>query len=779
MTILNDAPETKTSELVESPPIKWDGLFHSYRPASDWEENLSPNIKFLDPGPIEVDPIVYEVLRYRMWTINTAHGATLVRISGSPVLQGLDFNMCILTAQGEVVMNAPYYQHLNSGAPFTIKHILEHFGGDSGVNDGDVFLCNDPWIGVVHQMDVFIGMPVFVDGELVAWVTNAAHQADLGGTAPGGFPQNAPDVFSDPTSFPPMKIVDGGKLRKDVERAYLRQSRAPGMVAMDLRGQIAGVQFARGELLRACDQFGAATVRATMGQVLDGAQREFAETLRQIPDGTWSQIRYLDEKMPGDRETHKMQVNIHKVGDRLRIDNHGTEVQSEGPNGFTFACFKGAILGGITLSMLYEQLFAAGGADRQIDWDVEPGLLNCVDWPAAVSAGSPQQLITVDLAFEAMSKMLACVPGKEADVMAQNGAPNVLVFFGAEGVESPFLPSSDAMSTGAGAHLDSDGVDTTGYVYSPLSRYPSTEDTELQYPILYVYREQQVDSGGAGEFRGGVGTRFAMVPYRSKTLGIMTAGAAQSATTHAAPGLFGGYPAPTSLVEVLAETDLHELYGDGRIPVKADDFGRTSEITLRSKTEAMSLGENDAVIVRIPGGGGVGDPLSRDPQRVADDVADGAVSVGAALDIYGVVFDETGLLDESATNAHRAELVAERKSWKPVASWWAEAATLEPAAATGGPAFRIHPRIESVDDASARVLKCTCGHVLAPGTANYKFGLLYDENPVTKLPLVMDPSPMLDEPMVFRRFCCPGCLSLMVTEVAREADGPLPEVNLA
>lgn len=778
MTITNDAPDTAAG-AVAAPAVNWDGQFHSYRPAADWADKLSPRVKFLDPGPIEVDPIVYEVLRYRMWTINTAHGATLVRISGSPILQGLDFNMCILTAEGEVVMNAPYYQHLNSGAPFTIQYILEHFGGEPGINDGDIFLCNDPWIGVVHQMDVFIGMPVFVDGELVAWVTNAAHQADLGGTAPGGFPQNAPDVFSDPTMLPPVKIVEGGKIRKDIENMYLRQSRAPGMVAMDLRGQIAGVQFARGELLRACEQFGAATVRATMARVLDGAQREFAETLRQIPDGTWSQVRYLDEKMPGDRQTHKMQVNIHKVGDRLRIDNHGTEVQSEGPNGFTFACLKGAVLGGITLSMLYEQLFAAGGADRQIDWDVEPGLLNCVDWPAAVSAGSPQQLITVDLAFEAMSKMLACVPGKESDVQAQNGAPNVLVFFGAEGSESPALPSTDAMSTGAGAHLDADGVDTTGYVYSPLSRYPNVEDIEMQYPMLYVYREQQVDSGGAGEFRGGVGTSFAMVPYHSSTLGLMTAGAAQSATTHAAPGLFGGYPAPTSAVEVLADTDLDKLYAAGRIPVEPQHFARQSELALRSKTEMMALGESDVVAVRIPGGGGVGDPLFREPGSVARDVANGAVSTDAARDVYGVELDPEGGVDEDGTRSLRSQLTNDRKSWTPAATRWADARRVEHVAATGADPVRIHPRIESVDDGENRVLKCTCGQVLVPSSENYKLGLLVDESPVTALPLVQDPSAMLDEDMVFRRYCCPGCLALMTTEVAKATDVPVAEVILA
>src|SRR5690625_5082994 len=647
------AVESSGSQVMPEQEIVWDGTFHSYRPTADWRSKVAPSIEFFEPSFEDLDPVVSEVLRYRMWTINSAHGATIQRISGSPILQGLDFNMCILTGDGEVIMNAPYYQHLNSGAPYVVRYILENFGGEPGINDGDIFLCNDPWIGVVHQMDVFIGMPVFVDGKIVAWVTNAAHQADLGGTAPGGFPQNAPDVFHDPTVFPPIKIVEKGTLRKDLEGAYIRQSRGPAMVANDLRGQIAGVEFARKELLRACEQFGAQTVRNTMARILDSAQQDFAGTLKKIPDGTWTQVRYLDENLPGDRRTHRMQINLHKEGDRLRIDNHGTDAQTEGPNGFTFACFKGAILGGITLSTLYEQLFAAGGADRQIDWDVQPGLLNCVDWPAAVSAGSPQQLITVDLAFEAFSKMLACIPGRENDVQAQSGAPNVLIYFGATDAQAPALPSSDSYGTGAGAHLDRDGTDTAGYVYSPLSPYPSTEETEMSYPALYLYRQQQIDSGGAGEFRRGVGNRYALASYEVDTLGLMTAGSGQSATTNSAPGLFGGYPSPTSETRVLREAKARKLYEQGRVPVQPEDFESSAQLRLRSKTEALPFSENDVVLVRVPGGGGVGDPLNRDLHMVAQDVANNLVSQKAARDIYGVVVSSDQGVDLQATESLR------------------------------------------------------------------------------------------------------------------------------
>jgi N-methylhydantoinase B len=316
-------------------------------------------------------------------------------------------------------------------------------------------------------------------------------------------------------------------------------------------------------------------------------------------------------------------------------------------------------------------------------------------------------------------------------------------------------------------------------VYSPLSKYPSTERVEMQYPVLYVYRQETIDSGGAGEFRGGVGNRFAMAPYQCETMGVLTGGAGQSMTTHSAPGLFGGYPAPTSEIVVLTDTDLYDLYAAGRVPVDPSDFTSGARHVLRTKTEAFPVGPNDVLVHRVPGGGGLGDPLSREILRVAKDVAEGAVSGEVATGIYGVVLTESGEVDESATQALRERLIAQRKSWTPASQRWPETQSGGRVAATGQPPVRLHPRIQSVDELAERVLKCDCGQVLTPANVDYKLGLLVDESPVTDLPLVKDPTALLDEPMVFRRYCCPRCLVLLATEIARAEDGPLPEVVLA
>src|SRR5690606_18454764 len=130
--------------------LPWDGTVSSYIPSPQWRSKIADTVR-LHSKATEPDPVTYEILRHRLWTINTAHGEILRRISGSPIFALLDFNMSILTEDAEYVMNAPYVQFLNAGASLGIRYILEHLSHQPGIAPGDIFLCNDPWIAAVHQ----------------------------------------------------------------------------------------------------------------------------------------------------------------------------------------------------------------------------------------------------------------------------------------------------------------------------------------------------------------------------------------------------------------------------------------------------------------------------------------------------------------------------------------------------------------------------------------------------------------------------------------------------
>lgn len=773
-----EADPSSTFDQFSAEAPGWNGRQQSYRPRSDWKTRVSSNVRFHEEQADEIDPITYEVIRQKLWTINIAHGDTITRISGSPVLATLDFNMSILTEDAEVVLNAPYVQLLNAGAPLGIRYILETLSGRPGIDEGDIFCCNDPWIGACHQMDVLFAAPIFVEGQLFGWVANAGHQYDLGGIVPGGWPQNAEDVYSDPIVLPPFKLVERGEMRKDLEAVYLRQSRLPDLVALDLRAQIAGAVFARDQIVALCNRFGAPTVKAAMRRMLDQAQRAFQQKLLLIPDGTWSEVRYLDDALPGNRAAQRTQLNVTKKGDRLIIDNVGTDRETPGVNGIPFTSWTGSITGIISISMLYEQLFAYGGSERQIDYRPTPGLLTCVNHPTAVSGGILQAVTMMNAAQAVFSRMMACDPGLKEDLVAPCSDFELPVLVGYDDRGNFFGQALlDAFAGGSGARAFGDGINSSGPSYSPLSMALNVELIEQWYPILYLYRKEDADGAGAGKWRGGTGLRSAITPYRADSMSIVTNTAGQSVSAQNAPGLFGGYPSVAGHYVVRRGTNLAEEMAQRRLPDSIDALSAGETVTLMAKSNGATLGEGDVFELRVGGGGGYGDPIERTPQLVVDDVRSGWVSPEAAEKIYGVVLSTDGTLDDQATACRRDALRDERSHWQQPE---AGKGNRHVKPATGEPDRAVHEYVVATDRGDERVLACSkCGHSYCGYTDNYKDGALSHEGPVMLMPTAQDPSYYNDQPIVLRRYCCPGCHVQVSVEVVRADEPLLAEMILA
>lgn len=756
--------------------VVWDGTKHSYRPAPDWRDRISAGPELHVEAADSLDPVTFEIIRHRLWTINMAHGETVTRISGSPVFASGDFNMMILSEDAEVVLNAPFMQFLNAGAPQGISYIMENFGEDPGIHDGDIFVGNDPWIAAVHQMDVLVAAPVFIDGKLFAWVSNAGHQYDLGGPVPGGWPQSAVDVHSDPVVLTPFKLVEQGKMRKDLERMYLRHSRNPEFVALDLGAQLAGVRFARDAINEMCERFGATTVKAVMRRILDSAQRSFREKLERIPDGTYSEVRYIDEKLPGDRATYRFQVNLRKTGDRITIDNVGTDPQTdEGPIGTVFNSFCGSVLGVLSTSMLYEQLFAVGGATRQITYDPTPGLITCADYPAAVSAGILNVVTQMGAVQTCIDRMLATDPALKRDIVAP--APDYLVpvVAGEDDRGGSYGQAIlDHMAMGSGARSFGDGVDTGGPSWSPLTFLLNAEAVEQWYPMVYLYRAALADSGGAGRHRGGLGLKYAWTPYRANSMSVVSFAGGMSVSTHCSEGLFGGYPSPPGHMKVRRSTDLLAQFESGRVPRNIEDVKADEDTRIRGKSNGIDVQQGDVIEATISGGGGFGDPFDREPERVARDLVIGAISAHAASTVYGVELRD-GTVDVEGTARRRAEIRESRRGWSAVAS-----GSGKPTPATGDEARSVHEYLTSVDRDGSRVLACSaCDGIVAGYHDRYKDGLVSLDTELGTLPGFIDPAEMLDDHVVLRQYACPGCGTLMAGEITRSSEEPFEEVRFA
>jgi len=327
---------TKINEMTG---IVFDGVNNPYVPPKELQ--ISPKLRLHRSGTDDFDPVSFEVIRHNLWNVNEEHGATIQRISGSPVaMYALDLNPSILTEDAEFVYFGPYMQYMSGVTDTQVKWILERRSDNPGIRDGDMFLANDPWVGAAHQQDVMLICPVFWEGELFCWVTNCLHQYDIGGITPGSFCPGAQTAFEEGILIPPLKIIEIGEIRRDIEELYLRSSRKPELVALDFRAQMAGNTAARERILQLIRRYGADIVKGVMKRILANGEAAFLDKMRRLPNGTWRDRTYVECCRPGDRGTYRVLLTVHKQGDSLIFENEGTDPQ-QGAMNATYSGWRG------------------------------------------------------------------------------------------------------------------------------------------------------------------------------------------------------------------------------------------------------------------------------------------------------------------------------------------------------------------------------------------------------------------------------------------------------
>jgi N-methylhydantoinase B len=225
-------------------------------------------------------------------------------------------------------------------------------------------------------------------------------------------------------------------------------------------------------------------------------------------------------------------------------------------------------------------------------------------------------------------------------------------------------------------------------------------------------------------------------------------------------------------------TDLQEQLAAGRMPTKIADFTAQRRTPLPGKVNSTAFGDDDVLEMGVGGGGGFGDPLLRDPSDVMRDIADRYTTNAFAEAVYGVLLGANGEVDVDATAAQRKELRTQRQTWTLAPPDNSQEAGTVPASGEGP--RQVHVAIDIADRGSERMYICRgCGYSIANAGGNFKLGLKMHEGPITVIPGAVDPAESLEQRMVFRRFCCPGCLELLTTEIARADDPIVCEMRLA
>jgi N-methylhydantoinase B len=711
-----------------------------------------------------VDPLTYEVIRHRLWSVTDEMGEALKRMSGSPIVTDAnDFDFAISDELGQEVQVGLYNTMLVGAVDLAIYWTLRHRAANPGIAEGDMFLCNDPWVGGgLHQSDVIVFQPIFVDGALFGWTSALCHEPDLGGVGLGSFSPAAQDVFSEALPTPPVKVVRDFELQNDVADLWVRRSRVPMLVGLDLRAKIGANNVGRERLLAVIEQYGADTVKAVMKRMMNDAESRLRAKLTSLPDGRWSATGYQDQSHEGDRGLHKITVAMSKTGDHLTFDFTGTDPQA-GVINCTYAGMRGGVMLALLPILAGDIPWSAGGLMRCFDLVTEEGTLNNATFPAAVSRGpiGPAWL-TGTLVAECLSRMLdrsvdlgknvqaACCGTWDTAVLAgldQRGQQPV-----------PFLTiMMEPMSGGYGARPHADGMDTGGLFCIPMGRIPDVEMTEFLYPLLTLWRREEPDSGGAGRHRGGVSASLAVKPHGTHVpMGLVLAAAGKAVAQNA--GLSGGYPGNTGHEVLARNSTADELLTAGRVPASLDELGGEQEL---GQCYAQSyLAPTDVFFMHWQGGGGYGDPLLREPDSVAHDVREGKVTVGSAERIYGVALTPDGEVDTERTTQLRDALRAARRARAALDDQLA-GAKLDLSRAR-----RLDDNLVEVATGGRQVVGCAhCGQHLGDSHADAVLTLARYSGPAADAGpmLTADPGTYVDEEIVFRQYYCPGCSTALYT----------------
>ncbi len=774
------------NDSQKTPEVNWDGVKNSYIPKPDWKDRIHPSVKLHTETDSDLDLITYEVLRHNLWMINEEHGTTVMNMSGSPVASvAMDFNPALYSEEGEEIFFGPYIQYLPAAAGVGIKWVLENRSENPGIEEGDIFLTNDPWVGCNHQIDVTTMRPVFWEGEIFCWVCDTLHQYDMGGSVPGSFCSDAVDVFQEPTPQPPHKIVEKGVMRRDLEELFLRHSRFPDMAALDLRAQVAGLNVAAKRIQELIGRYSAGTTKAAMRKVITDAEAAFKDRLSQLPDGEWKDETFLEESTMGDRHVHKVVLTIRKEGDRLIFSNDGTDPQVAGSLNNTFLGWKGAIMGALAVHFCYDQMYAVGGVLRHCEFRPTSGTISVASHPAAVSCGPPAGIINALMqTHRLLSKMTRSSEelNKEAYVGGAASTWPVATSYGINQWGQPVgTIMMDTMMGGLGAFTTRDGLTAGGNDWTPLCSGPNIESTEQFFPLLYLYRKIRPDTGGAGRYRGGNTLSSAYIVHGSDQLGLDTASTGQGVPT--GMGIFGGYPGAGNSHQLFSDCNLSsEWFAKGQLPADVAELGGKS-VYLAAKSKGAVLPEGQVVFEQTAcGAPGVGDPLERPSEEVQIDVVNKEVSIGHAKTVYGVIVDKDSLeLDVAATESRRKALRKERldnaQRWVDINPESANTPKSGKAAKSNGSgSIRFHENLE-IKGTSIACVKC--GHDLCSSDENYKLYSNFHENPLTAIsPRALDPTLFVDDPMIFRQFFCPSCAVLLENETVRKDDPPQWDIKI-
>ena len=570
-----------------------------------------PNAKMSYSGRTSVVDLT--ILDGNLASICRDMGVTVMRTAYSPIFsESLDFTCGLFDRQGEMIAVGDFCPSMIGGMPLIVKAIVQEFPL-AEMSEGDVIVHNDPYRGGMHTPEHTFLKPIFLDGVLVGFAGAIGHIGEIGGMVPGSFFAEATETFAEGLRIPPVKIKRAGKDCPDIWKMMLANVRTPRANYGDYRALIAAVDLGEQRLLDLIGRYGMAAYEETVADLLDYSEARMRAEIAEIPNGRYSFEDVMeDDGVVAQRLT--IRVTVYVKDAEAIVDYHGTSPQTKGPMNTPLSIPQAASFNAF-LQISDFTIPKNAGCFRPIKVLVEPGSLLNVEFPAPSVGGNTE--CHPRIVYTVLGALAGAVP--ERVPAADGGTWSNFLFGGTHPDSGEYYTSYDLHTVGWGGRAGADGNDAVGSMNGNCRTIP-VEVYETRYPWLVEDWSLVRDSGGAGEFRGGLGM--------SKTILCLAPEVTVShvGDRHQVPpwGLHEGKPAGLASTRFMVKGDSD--WRDARAV-----YGKVSP----SKFANVQIRDGDRVKVVMPGGGGWGEPARRSREVLAEDIRDGYVSAAAAMRDYG------------------------------------------------------------------------------------------------------------------------------------------------
>jgi len=573
-----------------------------------------------------VDAIDLEVMKASLSGIVQEMQNSLFRTGFSTIVrESQDASCALMNARGEVVA-----QHvvlpLHTGAfPACTAAVIDAFGGS--IAQGDAFIINHPYQGgSPHAPDIAVITPVFIDGKLFGFCGSIAHKSDIGGPVPGSCSGQAREIFNEGLHLPAVRYQRAYRPNADLERLIGANSRTPELVLGDIRGQLGADRLGERRLQELVGKFGKEEILDCFDCLLEMSEAKVKAAIAEWKDGRFEAERFVDDDGIDLERAVRIHAVIEKKRDSLHFDFSGSADQTKGPANIRPPLVQAACSYAL-ISLIDPTMYVSSGLTRGFTMTAREGSVLNPRFPAPVNTYNPTIHALVDAIFAAMSNV---VPAK---VRADGSGSRSIILGGRHTYTGKGYVQYEIIAGGAGARASKDGASAITVNQSNAKIAP-IEIIESEFPTRVTRFDLIADSGGAGEFRGGLG-------IRREYLNLAEARFSIRSMKHLIPptGCAGGCNGRPGDIWINPDSARAK-----RLPTRYADY---------------PLRTGDIFRLDTPGGGGYGDPLARDPERVLTDVREGLVSRETAERDYGVILrpvDRSWMLDLPATQARRAQL---------------------------------------------------------------------------------------------------------------------------